>query len=280
MERKKRSVRAQFGRRAGAYARSESHARDRDLDLLLEHLRLRPEDRALDVATGTGFTAIALRSDVQSVVGLDLTHRMLIEAIRLGASAARSRSATTRLAASVTRSWSATQGLSGTPGIQWVEGDVESLPFRDGAFSVVTCRRAPHHFVHLDRAIGEMLRVLQPDGRIGIVDQISPEEAVGLRLMEELEALRDASHVHALTVNEWRAVFERHEIALTFLDVVESAQAFEGWLDLADTEIDRRRAIEQALADAPLEARRQIGYEATPERSFLKRWAVLVGRKR
>ncbi|MBI2247018.1 MAG: methyltransferase domain-containing protein [Armatimonadetes bacterium] len=266
MERKKSSVRAQFGRRAGAYARSESHARDRDLELLLEHLRLRPEDRALDVATGTGFTAIALRSDVHSVVGLDLTHRMLLEAIRLAASAARSRSAA--------------QGLADTPGIQWVEGDVESLPFRDGAFSVVTCRRAPHHFVHLDRGIGEMLRVLQPDGRIGIVDQISPEEAVGLRLMEDLEALRDASHVHTLTVNEWRAVFERHEIALTFLDVVESAQAFEGWLDLADTEIDRRRAIEQALADAPPEARRQIGYEATPERSFLKRWAVLVGRKR
>ncbi|MBI2123485.1 MAG: class I SAM-dependent methyltransferase, partial [Armatimonadetes bacterium] len=141
MERKKSSVRAQFGRRAGAYARSESHTRDRDLELLLEHLRLRPEDRALDVATGTGFTAIALRSDVHSVVGLDLTHRMLLEAIRLAASAARSRSAA--------------QGLADTPGIQWVEGDVESLPFRDGAFSVVTCRRAPHHFVHLDRGIGE-----------------------------------------------------------------------------------------------------------------------------
>lgn len=252
MERKKSSVRAQFARRAGAYARSESHARDRDLDLLLEHLRLRPEDRALDVATGTGFTAIALRSHVRSVVGLDLTHRMLLEARRLATS----------------------------EHIRWVEADVEALPFRNQAFSVVTCRRAPHHFVHLDRAIGEMLRVLQPDGRIGIVDQISPEEAAGLRLMEELEALRDASHVHALTVNEWRAVFERHEIALTFLDVVESAQAFEGWLDLADTEIDRRRSIEQALADAPPEARRQIGYEATPERSFLKRWAVLVGRKR
>ncbi len=250
MDQKKSSVRAQFGRRAGAYARSESHARDLDLDLLLEHLNLSDSDHVLDVATGTGFTAIAVRPRVTSVTGLDLTHGMLREA----------------------------QRLASTLQIQWVEGDVEALPFRDDAFSVVTCRRAPHHFVQFDRAIDEMLRVLQPGGRVGLIDQISPEETDGMQLMDALETLRDSSHVHALSVSEWQAVCSRHQIALTFLHVVESRLAFERWLELADTESEQRRSIEQALGSATPEARNLIGFSESPEPSFLKRWVVLVGR--
>ncbi len=230
MDQKKSSVRSQFGRRAGAYARSESHARDLDLDLLLEHLNLSDSDHVLDVATGTGFTAIAVRPRVTSVTGLDLTHGM------------------------------------------------EALPFRDDAFSVVTCRRAPHHFVQFDRAIDEMLRVLQPGGRVGLIDQISPEETDGMQLMDALETLRDSSHVHALSVSEWQAVCSRHQIALTFLHVVESRLAFERWLELADTESEQRRSIEQALGSATPEARNLIGFSESPEPSFLKRWVVLVGR--
>ncbi|MEX0766096.1 MAG: methyltransferase domain-containing protein [bacterium] len=262
MDQKKSSVKAQFGRRAGAYARSESHARDLDLDLLLEHLNLSDSDHVLDVATGTGFTAIAVRPRVTSVTGLDLTHGMLREAIRLAADAA--------------RSWSATQPA---PTIHWVEGDVEALPFRDDVFSVVTCRRAPHHFVQFDRAIDEMLRVLQPGGRVGLIDQISPEETDGMQLMEALETLRDSSHVHALSVSEWQAAFSRRQIALTFLHVVESRLAFQRWLELADTESEQRRSIEQALSSATPEARNLIGFSESPEPSFLKRWVVLVGRK-
>lgn len=265
MPRKKRLVKAQFGSRAGAYARSESHAWDRDLDLLLEHLELRDSDRVLDVATGTGFTAFAVRPRVVSVTGLDLTHDMLCEAVRL-ATAARSRSSTTPHAAKRE--------------IEWVEGDVEALPFCNSAFSVVTCRRAPHHFEQLDRAIGEMVRVLGPQGRIGIIDQISPDEPDGMRLMEELETLRDSSHAHALSVGEWQTVFARHEISLTFLDIVESRLSFERWMALADTDPHRRQAIDDALHSATSEALRLIGFAESPEPSFLKRWIVVVGRRR
>lgn len=265
MERKKSSTRQQFRRRAGAYARSESHAWDRDLDLLLEHLDLRDSDRVLDVATGTGFTALVVRSRVVSVTGLDLTHDMLCEAVRL-ATAARSRSSTTLQAAKRE--------------IEWVEGDAEALPFCNSAFSVVTCRRAPHHFERLDRAIGEMVRVLGPQGRIGIIDQISPEEPDGMRLMEELETLRDSSHAHALSVGEWQAVFARHQISVTFLDIVESRLSFEQWMALADTESNRRQAIDDVLHSATSEALRLIGYAESPEPSFLKRWIVVVGRRR
>src|SRR6058998_1595139 len=202
----KRAVQRQFGRQAGAYARSVSHRRDADLDLLITHLQATPRDRVLDVATGTGFTAFALRPHVRSVVGADLTRGMLEEARRLTPSG---------------------------EGFTWVVGDAEALPFVDGTFSIVTCRRAPHHFPHLERSVGEMVRVLAPGGRLGIVDQVPPEEAPGYDLMEALEVSRDSSHAQALRPSRWRALLEECRVALTFAEQVESRQTMEAWLELA-----------------------------------------------
>jgi len=248
----KRAVQRQFGRQAGAYARSISHRRDADLDLLITHLQATPRDRVLDVATGTGFTAFALRPHVRAVVGVDLTRGMLEEARRL-----------------------APPGK----GLTWVVGDAEALPFADGPFSIVTCRRAPHHFPHVERGVGEMVRTLAPGGRLGIVDQVPPEEAPGHDLMEALEGVRDASHVRALRASRWQALLRESGIVLTFMQVVERRQTLEAWLELAGADGARRRAVAEMLSGAPRQAREQIGYAETPEPSFLKRWIVLVGRK-
>src|SRR5437879_11936338 len=53
----KRAVQRQFGRQAGAYARSISHRRDADLDLLIDHFKAKLRDRVIAVATGTGLPA-------------------------------------------------------------------------------------------------------------------------------------------------------------------------------------------------------------------------------
>jgi ubiquinone/menaquinone biosynthesis C-methylase UbiE len=251
MDRKKKAVQRQFERQAGAYARSASHARDTDLDLLIAHLNLEGADRVLDVATGTGFTAFALEPHVRRVVGLDLTIGMLAEARRLQARAA---------------------------GVAWVVGDAEALPFAGGAFSVVTVRRAPHHFPRLEQAVAEMLRVLAPGGRVGIVDQTPPEDQPGLELTEELEALRDPSHVRALTVSAWRDLARRQGIQVTRSEITERRLMVEEWLDLAGSDTHLRQAVAERLGRATPEARGQIGYQADPP-SFMKRWMILVGRK-
>ncbi len=246
----KAAVRTQFSRQAARYARSDSHAADRDLDLLVDRLEVRPGDRILDIATGTGFTAFALAARGARVVGLDLTSAMLDQARR----------------------------LSAAPGIAWVAGDAEALPFADGAFDAVTVRRAPHHFPHLRQALVEMRRVARPGGRVGIVDQVPPEEEAGRALMERLEKLRDPSHVEALTASRWRGLVEELGIEVTFLTVVERAFTFEAWLDLGGADDARRSAVEAALAAAPPDARRQIGDDGGGPVTFKKRWIVLVGR--
>ena len=73
----------------------------------------------------------------------------------------------------------------------------ESLPFADGAFDVVACRTAAHHFTDPGAAVREMARV--SSDRVLIVDTVFMGEAV-----EEAEALRDPSHVRNYTEAEWR----------------------------------------------------------------------------
>lgn len=244
-------VQRQFNRQAANYARSESHAHDRDLDLLIDHLHLRPTDRVLDVATGTGFTAFALARAAGWVAGLDLALGMLREA----------------------------QHLSPASGIRWVAADAGALPFGDAAFDAVTVRRAPHHFPDLERALREMLRVLGVGGRIGVVDQVPPEDEAGRVLMERLEKLRDPSHVEAYTAGHWRALLDRLGVRVTFADVVEHPVTFETWLELAGADPARRRAVEDTLAQATRAARAEVGDDGHEPLSFMKRWVVLVGTK-
>jgi ubiquinone/menaquinone biosynthesis C-methylase UbiE/ADP-ribose pyrophosphatase YjhB (NUDIX family) len=248
----RRLVQRQFTRQAADYARSESHARDRDLTLLVAQMRLRPSDRVLDVATGTGFTAFALARVAGAVVGLDLTPGMLREA----------------------------RALSGDLAVRWVAGDAGALPFRNDVFDAVAVRRAPHHFADLRGALREMLRVLRPGGVLGVVDQVPPEDDAGRELMEQLEKLRDPSHVEALSASRWRRLLEGLGVAVAFQEVVERPVTFEAWLELAGADPARRQAVQAALAAAPRAARQAVGDDGSTPPSFMKRWVVLVGTKR
>jgi demethylmenaquinone methyltransferase / 2-methoxy-6-polyprenyl-1,4-benzoquinol methylase len=101
------------------------------------------EVRILDVATGTGDLALALRSaGVADVVGLDFSVPMLVEAARKEAAAV------------------------GDLHISWVEGDAMSLPFSDESFDAVTVAFGLRNMPSYPAALSEMLRVLRPAGTL------------------------------------------------------------------------------------------------------------------
>ncbi|MHB1518212.1 MAG: class I SAM-dependent methyltransferase [Acidimicrobiales bacterium] len=98
--------------------------------------------RILDVATGPGGVAFALRAATGArVVGLDLTWPML-------------RLARDNLSA------------HGEHGITLVRGRGEELPFEDGVFDAVTFTYLLRYVADPAAAVGELVRVLRPGGTL------------------------------------------------------------------------------------------------------------------
>jgi SAM-dependent methyltransferase len=118
----------------------------------------------------------------------------------------------------------------------------ESLPFADGAFDVVVCRTAAHHFDDVRAAVREMARVARD--RVLLVDTLHMGDAV-----EEAERLRDPSHVRNYTEAEWRCIVE--EAALGVDDVVFLAHSFGfgAWLERTGCEGDEAERVEGLLGD-------------------------------
>ena len=109
---------------------------------------LRPDDRVLDLACGTGDLLFAAAPQVRMAVGLDVTHRMLQLAQR------RAREA----------------GL--------ITGDMLALPFASERFDVVTTGYGLRNVPDIKAAIAEIRRVLAPGGRLLSLDFNRPENRV------------------------------------------------------------------------------------------------------
>jgi demethylmenaquinone methyltransferase / 2-methoxy-6-polyprenyl-1,4-benzoquinol methylase len=142
-------VRAMFDRIARVYdlmnsvmtAGMHHRWRERAVDLAA----VGPGDRALDVATGTGDLAVALRRRGAEVVGLDFSERML-ELAREKA-----------------------------PDVRFEAGNALKLPYRDGQFDVVTVGFGARNFDDLSAGLGEMARVTRPGGRVVVLEITSPQ---------------------------------------------------------------------------------------------------------
>ena len=105
---------------------------------------VRPGDRVLDACCGTGDLAIAARKAGGNVTGLDFSPRMLERARRKA------------------------------PSIEWIEGDLLSLPFEDGSFEAATVGFGVRNVADLERALAELRRVLRSGGRLAILEITQP----------------------------------------------------------------------------------------------------------
>jgi demethylmenaquinone methyltransferase/2-methoxy-6-polyprenyl-1,4-benzoquinol methylase len=112
--------------------------------------------RVLDAATGTGLTAseaMALVGPAGRVVGVDPSSGMLLQAQRVGYSAA--------------------------------QGRGEALPFADASFDMVSMGYALRHLADLTVAFGEFRRVLRPSGRVVVLEITEPRSRIAAWLAKQ-----------------------------------------------------------------------------------------------
>lgn len=103
---------------------------------------------ALDVACGTGDMAVELLKCGCSVTGIDLSEEMLAIARRKTAEA------------------------------NFQLANAEALPFDDASFDAVTSAFGIRNFVHLDKGLAEMARVLKSGGRMVILEMSTPDSSL------------------------------------------------------------------------------------------------------
>ena len=95
----------------------------------------------------------------------------------------------------------------GLANVTFKQGDVTTLPFPDGSFSVVVTRYTFHHFLDPLAVFKEMVRVCRRGGRIAVVDMYASEDDAKAAHWNRLERLRDPSHVRCLPLSELKALF-------------------------------------------------------------------------
>lgn len=130
-----------------AWAAGEYEQIARGIRAVADHVvrcaRIRADERVLDVACGTGNTAVMARARAAHVTGLDLTPELLAVAAQR-------------------------ETEEGLAGITWKVGDAEAMPFADGAFDVVVSSCGLMFAPDQQRVADELARVTRRGGRIAI----------------------------------------------------------------------------------------------------------------
>jgi SAM-dependent methyltransferase len=128
-----------WGNRSKDWAAVQEPTSDNLYDDVLSHLALTAEDKVLDVGCGSGLFCQKVQATGANVTGLDASEPMLEEARKR------------------------------TPGVPFLSGDVEDLPFAHQLFDVVTGFNSFQYAANVPNALKEARRVLKDKGKLVIV---------------------------------------------------------------------------------------------------------------
>jgi SAM-dependent methyltransferase len=214
---------------------------------LEETLRPRPGKRILDVGCGTGMGEVSLsrlRMSQMQLYGVDLLLQRLRQALE------------------------ATRGSNARA--SYAAADACGLPFRTGIFDSTYCVAVLQHIRDLGRALGEIARVTKPNGRILVVE---PDNQ-GIYWFSSLPSGLDAFEIGRRFFAE-RALARDEPAATAVGPLVPGLFAANGIEPLSVQLFPvsvahvgappdalwqaRRKAVSNAVADAPGESLRRLG---------------------
>ena len=126
----------------------------------IKSLNFSNHDKVLDVATGTGDVAFAIRKKYKTeIIGLDLSINMLEKA--------KQKSKKYKI-----------------DDISFIEGDAENLPFDDNTFDKLVISYGLRNLGNCERGLSEFYRVLKPNGKIGILEFLHPKSTIIARIFK------------------------------------------------------------------------------------------------
>jgi len=126
----------------------------------IKSLNFIESDKVLDVATGTGDVAFAIKKKYGcDVAGLDLSINMLEKAKEKA-------------------------NKYNISDIDFIEGDAENLPFDDNSFDKVVISYGLRNLGNFEKGLSEFHRVLKPNGKLGVLEFLHPKSTIIAKLFK------------------------------------------------------------------------------------------------
>jgi ubiquinone/menaquinone biosynthesis C-methylase UbiE len=149
---------------------------------VISMLNIQPDVHFLDVGCGTGW-AIAQAANLVNEKGLfygvDLSAKMIEKA---------------------------KNNFSGKDNFHFLQANSESIPLDDDFFDIIICTNSFHHYLHPDKALKEMRRLLKRGGELFVLDPTA--DAWIVKLADRITKFFEPEHVKMYSTKEFQQLYQ------------------------------------------------------------------------
>jgi ubiquinone/menaquinone biosynthesis C-methylase UbiE len=149
---------------------------------LVASLDIKEDIHFLDIGCGTGFAvaeAARRANNKGRFYGIDLSDKMIEKA---------------------------KSNFSGKNNFQFIQADAASIQLADDFFDIIICTNSFHHYLHPDKAVKEMHRLLKKGGKACILD-VTADNWI-LKIVDKIAGAIEHEHVKFYNTKEYRQLFE------------------------------------------------------------------------
>lgn len=145
---------------------------------LISMLELKENMNFLDIGCGTGWAigqAAASVNEKGGFYGVDLSSKMIAKA---------------------------RENFSDKNNFHFIEANSESIPLDNNFFNVIICTNSFHHYLHPDKAMKEIARLLKNEGKIYILDPTA--DTLFIKIIDKVIKQLEPAHVKIYSTKEFK----------------------------------------------------------------------------
>jgi ubiquinone/menaquinone biosynthesis C-methylase UbiE len=100
----------------------------------------------------------------------------------------------------------AKENFKGVNNFQFIKANSEAIPLDNDFFDVIICTNSFHHYLHPEKVMKEIHRILKKGGKIYILDPIS--DYWFMKVIDKIIRLMDPAHVKMYSSKEFSVLME------------------------------------------------------------------------
>jgi len=225
-----RLIKAQFNKQAEKFASWSVGKNIEYLKAYSDFCEISAQDKLLDVACGPGDFTIYVGQQILEAWGVDISDKEI----------------------EIANSQINELGISN---VQFSCSDVESLPYPDNTYSLVTCKSAFHHFSNPEIVLNEMKRCCTVGGKISIQDIVMYENSYVNDFFETFDKLVDISHNRMIGISEIDHLYFDNEIEKLKEFRLDVDLRIDEYIEHAFQEQDKKNEIESLVSKGVKDSR-------------------------